>query len=95
MLRESEKYKEQDEITKKKIEAKNGLEQIIYSVKQTAQDEKFKGKISEDEKKACIDICTKQDAWLRDNQNATVDEFEAKKKEVEAVFNPIITRLYQ
>merc|ERR1712107_726470 len=32
--------------------------------------------------------------WLDENQLAEVDEFQAKQKEVEAVCNPIITKLY-
>lgn len=94
LLRDSEKFKEQDELAKKKIEAKNSLEQYIYSVKHTVEDEKFKGKITDDEKKKCVDLCSKQDTWLHSNQNATVEEYEAKKKEIEETFNPIITRLY-
>lgn len=67
LLRDSEKFKEQDELSKKKIESKNSLEQYIYSVKHTVEDEKFKGKITDEEKKKCIDLCTKQDTWLHSN----------------------------
>jgi len=35
--------------SKKKIEAKNGLENYLYSVKNTLRDEKFKGKFKEEE----------------------------------------------
>lgn len=59
LVRDAEKFKEQDELSRKKIEAKNGLEQYVYSVKSTVNDEKFKGKITDEEKKQCLDICNK------------------------------------
>merc|ERR1712107_932036 len=57
-------------------------------MKTTIEDEKMADKISEDDKKK---ITVK---WLDANQLAEVEEFQ-KQKEVEAVCNPIITKLYQ
>ena len=39
--------------------------------------------------------CTETIAWLDTNANASVEEFEAKKKEVEGVCNPIMQKMYQ
>ena len=50
LVKEAEKFKGEDEIIKKKIEAKNGLEQTIYHIKNTVNDEKLKDKFSADEK---------------------------------------------
>lgn len=52
MVNEAEKYKNEDEAIKKKVEAKNGLENYIYSVKNTLKDEKFKDKFKEEERKS-------------------------------------------
>merc|ERR1711868_47571 len=54
--------------------------------------EKFK---EEDNKKKITDKCDDAIKWLDANQLAEVEEFQEKQKEVEAVCNPIITKLYQ
>merc|ERR1712176_39766 len=55
---------------------------------------KVKDKISEDDRKAISDKCDEAIKWLDANQLAEVEEFNAQQKEVEAVCNPIITKLY-
>merc|ERR1711890_184785 len=79
---------------KERISAKNGLESYCFNMKTTMEDEKVKDKISGDDKKAINDKCDDTIKWLDENQLAEVDEFQAKQKEVEAVCNPIITKLY-
>merc|ERR1739844_708886 len=73
-----------------RITAKNGLESYCFNMKSTLNDE-----ISEDEKRAISSKCDEAVKWLDSNQLAEVDEFQDKQKEVEAVCNPIITKLYQ
>merc|ERR1711913_279592 len=63
--------------------------------KTTLDDEKVKDKISEDDMKKITDKCDEIIKWLDANQLAEVDEFNDKQKEVEAVCNPIITKMYQ
>jgi len=50
LVKEAEKFKSEDEIIKKKIEAKNGLENYTYSIRNTLNDEKLKDKFSAEEK---------------------------------------------
>merc|ERR1712004_19859 len=52
-------------------------------------------KISEEEKKTIISKCDEALKWLESNQLGEVDEFQDKQKELEAVCNAIITKLYQ
>merc|ERR1712211_175875 len=54
--------------------------------------DKFK---AEDDKRMIISKCEEAVKWLDGNQLAEVDEFQDKQKEVEAVCNPIITKMYQ
>jgi L1 cell adhesion molecule like protein len=95
MVRDAEKYKAEDEKNKDKIEAKNGLENYSYSLRNTLKDEKVAGKMDPEDKsklEAAIDEAIK---WLDHNQTAEKDEFEHKQKELEAVAMPIMTKLYQ
>lgn len=52
MVQESEKYKSEDEKVRKTVEAKNALENYLYSVKNTLKDEKYKDKITGDDRTA-------------------------------------------
>merc|ERR1719405_346238 len=50
MVAEAEKYKSEDEDHRKKIEAKNSLENYCYSMRNTLKDSKFEGKVSDEDK---------------------------------------------
>merc|ERR1711962_1427375 len=80
---------------KERISSKNGLESYCFNMKTTIEDEKMKDKISDDDRKAINDKCDEAIKWLDANQLAEVEEFNDKQKEIEAVRNPIITKLYQ
>ena len=95
LVKEAEKFKDEDNKVKERIEAKNSLEQYGYQIKNTLKDEKLKDKFSEEDKKQ---IETKVDEvlkWCNDNPAASKEEYDAKVKEIEAVFNPIMQKVYQ
>jgi len=95
MVSEAEKYAAEDEANKKKIEAKNGLENYCFSMRNTMQEEKLKDKFEGDDKDKIDKALTETLDWLERNQMAETDEFEAKQKELEAVVNPIMMKVYQ
>ena len=45
-------------------------------MKNTVNDDKLKDKITEDEKKTCIDAAEETEKWLHSNQTASLEEFE-------------------
>merc|ERR1712002_1025662 len=94
MVNEAEKYKAEDEQQRERISAKNGLESYCFQMKATMDEEKIKGSISDDDKKVINDKCDDCIKWLDANQTAEKDEFEDKQKELEQIFNPIISKLY-
>jgi len=94
MVKEAEKYKGEDEQVRKKVEAKNGLENYCYSIRSTCKDEKLKDKIAS-EKEKLEKLCDDTLKWVEANPNAHAEEYEKKQKEVEEIFNPIITKIYQ
>jgi len=95
MVNDAEKFKAEDEKQKERISAKNALESYCFNMKSTIDDEKLKDKITEAERKSITSKCDEALSWLDSNQLAEKDEFTDKQKEVEAVCNPIITKLYQ
>merc|ERR1712234_66081 len=94
MVNDAEKYKAEDEKQRDKISAKNALESYCFNMKSTMDEEKVKSAISESEKKKIEDKCDECIKWLDANQMAEKEEYEDKQKELEAVCNPIIAKLY-
>merc|ERR1711865_580479 len=95
MVSEAEKYASEDEANKAKIEAKNGLENYCFTMRNTLQEEKLKDKFESGDKEkieAAVQECLD---WLDKNQLAEKDEFEGKQKEMEGVVNPIMMKVYQ
>ncbi|XP_027330881.1 heat shock 70 kDa protein isoform X2 [Abrus precatorius] len=80
---------------KKKVEAKNSLENYAYNMRNTIRDEKIGGKLSPEEKQKIEKAVEDAIQWLEGNQLAEVDEFEDKQKELEGICNPIIAKMYQ
>merc|ERR1711937_968712 len=88
------KYKAQDEAMREKVNAKNGLESYAFNLRSTVDDDKFKDKISDEEKKTIQEKCDEVLSWMDANPSAEKDEIEAKQKEIEGVANPIMSKLY-
>jgi len=95
LIKDAEKYKDQDDLVRKKIEAKNGLESFLVNVKHSLNDEKLKDKFSADDKEAVNKKLTETQSWFDSNPDAETSEYERRQKEVEEIFNPIISKVYQ
>ncbi|RXH84548.1 hypothetical protein DVH24_032832 [Malus domestica] len=95
MVQEAEKYKAEDEDHKKKVEAKNALENYAYNMRNTVRDEKIGSKLNPEDKKKIEDAVEDAIQWLDGNQLGDCDEFEDKMKELENLCNPIIAKMYQ
>ncbi|KAG2809355.1 Heat shock protein, partial [Phytophthora cactorum] len=94
MVAEAEKYKSEDEANKVRIEAKNALENYAYSLRNSLNDEKMKEKIPEADKKVVDDKVTEVIQWLDAQQSLEKEEYESKQKELEAVANPVLQKVY-
>lgn len=63
-------------------------------MKNTLNEEKLKEKFSEEDKTTIEEISKEGLQWLEANQNADAEAIEAKQKELEAKFNPIMMKVY-
>jgi len=73
IVKQAEKFKAEDDAAKAKVEAKNGLESVIYQAKNQLAEKMPSIK----------EYLDKQILWLEDNSNATTEEYNAKTKEVQ------------
>lgn len=94
MVKEAEQYKEQDNLQKEKIEAKNELEGYIFNLRNSILD-KEEVKISATDKSKIKNLVDDTMKWLDANQLAEKDEFIHKREELEKIVNPIMTKMYQ
>ncbi len=95
MVNEAERHKSEDDAARATVEARNGLESYVYSVRNTLDDEKLKDKISEQDKTIVSNTIQSTIQWLESNQEATIDEYNNKKKEIESICNNVMSKLYQ
>lgn len=97
MVREAEENAEKDKMVKAKVEARNQLEAYLYNMKSTTSEEKFQSALSSEEKTQVSDTIEKGLEWIEgsDAQSSSAEMIEEKRKEMEAVLNPIVTRVYQ
>lgn len=96
MVQEAEQYAEEDKAIKGKIEARNGLENYAFSLKNQVNDENgLGGQIDEDDKQSILDAVKEVNDWLEDNAaTATMEDFEEQKEQLSGVAYPITSKLY-
>ena len=97
MVQEAEDFADEDKKVREKIEARNGLENYVYSMKATLSDGE-KGvadKIGDDDKEAIEKALEEANEWLDDNQEAEKEDFDEKLKEVQDACSPIISKVYR
>lgn len=96
MVQEAEEFAEADKEIKGKVEARNGLENYAYSLKNQANDEKGLGAhIDEDDKQAILDAVKEVTEWLEENgATASQEDFEEQKEQLSNVAYPITSKLY-
>ncbi|XP_030852972.1 endoplasmic reticulum chaperone BiP [Strongylocentrotus purpuratus] len=96
MVNEAERFAEDDKLMKEKVEARNDLESYSYSLKNQVNDEeKLGGKLSEDEKETIMSAVDEQIEWLDANPDAETEDYQEHKKELEAIVQPIVSKLYE
>lgn len=96
MVKEAEEFAEEDKKVKERIDARNNLETYVYNMKSTINEkDKLADKIDSDDKEKIEETLKEALDWLDENQSAEKDDFEEKLKEVEAVCNPVIKKVYE
>lgn len=90
--KDAETHKAEDEKRQAEIKKVNEAESYMFSVKSTLDNENFKDKFSDDDRKKLNDIC---DDIKKAIDEKNYSEIDLKKKALEDVFNPIVTKIYQ
>ncbi|RKF59320.1 Endoplasmic reticulum chaperone BiP [Erysiphe neolycopersici] len=96
MVQEAEKYADEDKANKERIEARNALENYVFSLKNQVNDEKgLGGKIEESDKETILEAIKEATSWLDSNgSDATTEDFEEQKEKLSSVAYPITSKMY-
>jgi heat shock protein 1/8 len=88
MISDAEKFKEDDDKNRERVDAKNDLENYLFSTKNTVNNTEMK--LDDDSKKKINDIIAEKMSWLETNTTASTEEFKDIKKDVEESVAPIL-----
>lgn len=95
MINDAEKFADQDKTVKERVEARNELEGLAYSLKTQLNDkEKLGGKVSESEKETIETAAQEAIDWLEKNPQAEAAEYKEQKTKLEQTVQPIVSKLY-
>ena len=93
MLKQAEEYKAADEAARKVIEARNELENYLYTTRNSLKDtDTDAAKTAWKDAEPIVDEGMK---WLDESKDYTVEQYETKKKELEEKLRPIVMKMYQ
>jgi len=97
MVSEAEKFADEDKANRERIEARNGLENYAFTIKNQANDEEgLGGRITEEEKEALLDAVKETTDWLDENgSTATTEDFDEQKEKLSSVAYPITSKMYE
>lgn len=94
MVEEAKEFEEADNKRKQAINAKNDLENYVHSVKQAASDQNASQVIDGETKTKIESLCSELNKFIDENPAEPRETYEAKRKELEDIWNPIAVKLY-
>lgn len=97
MVAEAEKFKEEDEREKTRLEKKNACENLMYQVKQVLSDPEMADKLppADDPGRQAVEAKVKETGeHLETGDNATTEEYQAWHDELNKAWMPVAQKLY-
>lgn len=88
MIADAEKFKDEDNKQRERVDAKNELENYLFTTKNMINNNEMK--MDEENKSKINDILKEKMEWLEANTTASTDEYKEIKKEVEGLIMPIM-----
>ncbi|XP_014258441.1 heat shock 70 kDa protein cognate 4-like [Cimex lectularius] len=95
IVKEADKFKNEDELLKTTIESRNQLENYIYAMKSALDNinmSERRNVITEEDRATLTRKCNETIMWLEANKSANKEDYEKKLKDVTAVCTPITTK---
>jgi heat shock protein 1/8 len=93
MVNEAEKYKDEDNLHKETIEARNQLEALVYQTKSSLENPDIKSKLEDEDLETASEIVKDAEMWLETPELAKED-YDTKLTEINGKLTPIMTKIY-
>jgi heat shock 70kDa protein 1/2/6/8 len=94
MVEEAERYKEDDAKIKQQAEARNGVENYCYNMKNSLlNDSATRSKLGGDAQ-IVENVVNETISWLDTHTDENEETYKEKQREIENKLNPIVTKLY-
>eukprot|EP00917_Polyrhabdina_sp_WS-2016_P022560 GHVP01048951.1.p1 GENE.GHVP01048951.1~~GHVP01048951.1.p1 ORF type:complete len:645 (+),score=163.60 GHVP01048951.1:32-1966(+) len=94
MISDAEKFKSEDELVKKRIEARNEFERFSLNLKSSLKEDKLRSQIPADDMTKLEQAVEEAIQWVDANKESTAEEYESRQKELADLSNPIISKAY-
>ena len=95
MVREAAEFEEEDKKVRERVEARNSLESVAYSLRNQVSDkEKLGSKLSEEDKATVNEAVSEAINFLDENPNAEKEEYDEARQKLQSVTNPIVQKTY-
>lgn len=93
MVQEAEKFKAQDEEVKAKVEARNGLENYLFQVRNSVREDKVREKLGDEDVQNVESWTDEGLKWLDSHPDAERKEYTQYQSEIEGKISPIMQKL--
>ena len=94
MVSDAEKFKKQDEEAAARVQSKNGLESMAYSLRNSINEEALASKLAADDKQKLEAAIKDALDYVESHPDAKKEDYEAQQKKLESVSQPIMMKLY-
>ena len=95
MEKRANAMEEDDKKIKEKVESKNNLENYIYGVRNSLDNQELKSKLGEDNCTVITGTVNDGIKWLDENPDLLKEDYDNKYKELENIIKPILMTVYQ
>jgi len=93
MIHDAEKYREDDERARERVNTRNHLETYVYSCRQAVEN--YNGSaINNSDKSTVLNACDETQRWLDQNRLAEKDEIDHQYKTLEKKCQKIMTKMH-
>lgn len=94
MVRDAEKFAEEDRKAMEKVTVKNEIEEYAYNIKQCTDEPTVKQKLTVSERNELNEAADEALTWIESNPDATLEQMKETKKKIERKCMPIMGKIY-
>ena len=93
MIMDAKKFEGEDQQLRAKVDSRNGLESYLYSLKNSLDGDGMTA-LPPDSAKELLDLVDETLDWMDSNPEATKDDYDGHRKEVESIATPLMRDFY-